>query len=78
MSTPAVLVAILILVVFGVTALVVEVVRLRARVAMLEKGREVVDRHIGRINWRLDGEPRAGDSDQHAVLTVHDRRAERH
>jgi hypothetical protein len=50
-----------------------EVVRLRRRVARLEKGREVVDRHLQHLHWRLDGEPEPHASDTHFIATVHKR-----
>jgi hypothetical protein len=57
----------------AVLVLVIEVLRLRRRVVQLEKGREVVDRHLGHLAWRLDGEPGTEPSDKHLVFTVHER-----
>jgi hypothetical protein len=52
----------------------IEVVLLRRRVVQLEKGREVVDRHLNlsHLTWRLDGEPGPQPSDEHLVVSVHE------
>jgi hypothetical protein len=55
----------------------VEVVRVRHRLSRLEKGREVVDRHLGHLAWRLDGEPSPEPSDQHLVVTLREHEPER-
>lgn len=51
----------------AIALLGVEVLRLRRRVAQLERGREVVGRHIDHLAWRLDGEPRDDGREWHPV-----------
>jgi hypothetical protein len=59
-----------IVIVVALVAVAAEVLRLRRRVAQLEKGRKVVERHLQHLAWRLDGEPQPDASDTHFVPTV--------
>jgi hypothetical protein len=55
------------LIVVPVLLLVVEVLKLRRRVAYLEKGRDVVQRHLDRLYWITNGSPQPEASDLHVV-----------
>ena len=54
----------------GIAVLAFEAFRLRRRVALLEKARDVVQRHFDHIYWKLDGSPMPGPSDLHVVWTT--------
>ena len=60
-----------------VMMLAVGVLRLRRLVAQMEKDREVVDRHLAHLAWRLDGEPGPEPSDQHLVVSLREREPDR-